>query len=277
MYLEIDEGYWRHPKTLDLCSRLEDDQADRFPPRLWQWACRSARDGKLGKVTAYAFEIIVRANAGGKCFEAFIACGFLDRSDDGEVTIHNWMQPGRTGYAIAKMEAKAAENRQRRATTKARYDAERAHCDGEADADGNRTATVPVRYSPRHRPDTDQSSDPPLSSSPPDRARVATGGPIQPDTAHNLVWAIKAAVEKAQPTHGMWAPDTFAQENASRLLVGLGDVQGAMPELERKIGLFAADLQMQPWTVKKFCDQYNGIGHERQTSGQPKRGRWPSL
>ena len=108
-------------------------------------------------------------------------------------------------------------------------------------------------------------------------ARVATGGPIQPDTAHNLVWAIKAAVEKAQPTHGMWAPDTFAQENASRLLVGLGDVQGAMPELERKIGLFAADLQMQPWTVKKFCDQYNGIGHERQTSGQPKRGRWPSL
>ena len=109
-------------------------------------------------------------------------------------------------------------------------------------------------------------------------ARVATGGPIQPDTAYNLVWCIKAAVEKAQPGHGMWAPDTFAQENASRLLVGLGDTAKAMPELERKIGMFAADPEMQPWTVKKFCDQYNGIGHEKPgRAGQPRAVHHPRL
>jgi hypothetical protein len=169
MYLEIDEGYWRHPKTLDLCTRLEDDQADRFPPRLWQWACRSARDGKLGKVTAYAFEIIVRADgAAGRCFEAFLAAGFLDRDEAGEVTIHNWMSPGRTGYAIAKMEAKAAENRQRRAAAKAKHTAKRTQGAGDPEPYQNRTGTMQNRTSTipepyQNRTSTIQSSDPDLS------------------------------------------------------------------------------------------------------------------
>ena len=99
-----------------------------------------------------------------------------------------------------------------------------------------------------------------------------------PETAHDLVWAIKAAVEKAQPEHGMWAPDTFAHENASRLLLGLGDTQRAMPELERKIAIFAADPEMQPWTVKKFCDHYNGIGHAKGARpGQPRAVYHPRL
>lgn len=137
---------------------------------------------------------------------------------------------------------------------------------------------------PVNIPITIQSSPPVPSGSPlsfsasGSGARVATGGPIKPDTAYSLVWAIKTAVEAAQPKNGMWAPDTFAQENASRLLVGLGDAAKAMPELERKIGLFAADPEMQPWTVKKFCDQYNGIGHDKPgRAAQPRAVHHPRL
>lgn len=170
MYLEIDEGYWEHPKTLELCARLNDNQADRFPPRLWKWACRCARDGRLGKVTPYAFELVVRAeDAGGKVFAAFLASAFLDRSDDGEVIIHNWMSPGRTGHAIAKMEAKAAENRQRRADAKAKHEAMRVQGKNVPEPYQNRTSTIPsqTQTQTRHRPDTDQSSDP--DSCPPGR------------------------------------------------------------------------------------------------------------
>ena len=159
MYLEIDEGYWEHPKTLDLCARLADDQADAFPPRLWKWACRCARNGQLGAITAYAFERVVRyAPADGKCFEAFLGAGFLDRDDSGEVTIHNWMLPGRTGHAIARMEAKADENRQRRADAKARYEASQKQGKDVPASSRNRTGTIPSQT----RPGTDQSSDPDL-------------------------------------------------------------------------------------------------------------------
>jgi hypothetical protein len=73
----------------------------------------------------------------------------------------------------------------------------------------------------------------------------------------------------------MWAPDTFAEENAGRLLRGLGDVEKAMPGLERKIALFAADSEMQPWTVKKFCDSYNGIGlPKRRKPGEMGEVKW---
>jgi hypothetical protein len=94
----------------------------------------------------------------------------------------------------------------------------------------------------------------------PDHGREASRVKLRPDIGHNLVWCIKVAVERAQPKGGPWAPDTFAEENASRLLMGLGDLEKAMPDLERKIVLFSADPEMQPWTVKKFCDNYNGIG-----------------
>ena len=169
VYLEIDEGYWEHPKTLDLCARLGDDQADAFPPRLWKWACRCARDGHLGKIAAYAFERVVRyAPVDGKCFEAFLAAVFLDQNVDGEVAIHNWMQPGRTGRAIARMEAKAEENRQRRADARAKHEARRTRGQGVPASYQNRTGTIPSQTRPdtdkaQTSPGTDQSSDPDLS------------------------------------------------------------------------------------------------------------------
>jgi len=135
MYIEIDEGYWEHPKTLDLCARLQDERADTYPPRLWKWAVRSAKTGKLGKITAWAIEKAVRYTPmDGKCAEALIGSGFIERAEDGEAEIHDWMDY--TGAAIKKMDKKAKENRQRRAEAKAKHEEEKKQ---------HRTATVPAR------------------------------------------------------------------------------------------------------------------------------------
>ena len=126
-------------------------------------------------------------------------------------------------------------------------------------------------------PSLPSSPPPSLSASGSGAPRIAAGPlpKLRPDIAHNLVWCIKIAVEKAQPKGGPWAPDTFAEENASRLLVGLGDLDKAMPGLEKKIALFAADPEMQPWTVKKFCDNYNGIGlPKRRKPGEMGEVKW---
>jgi hypothetical protein len=105
MYLEIDEGYFEHPKTLRLCAALKDHHAAIFPLRLWKWACRSARDGELGIVDAFIVEKVVGYEAmDGRCFLALCA-GFLDVGPDGEVSIHDWMIY--TGGAIERMEAES--------------------------------------------------------------------------------------------------------------------------------------------------------------------------
>jgi len=58
----------------------------------------------------------------------------------------------------------------------------------------------------------------------------------------------------------MWGSEPLATMNADQFLRSLGDVEKALPDIERKIALFASDPDMQPWTVKKFCEKYNGIG-----------------
>jgi hypothetical protein len=123
VYLEIDEGYFEHPKTLDLCSRLQDSKACVYPLRLWKWACRSAKSGKLGKISAFAMEKAVDYEPmDGKCFDAMCLSGFMDTMPDGTFEIHDWMNY--TGGALKRMEDKAAENRRRREEGKKRYEAE---------------------------------------------------------------------------------------------------------------------------------------------------------
>lgn len=121
MYLEIDEGYFEHPKTLDLCARLNDSKACVYPLRLWKWACRSAKSGKLGKISAFAIEKAMDYEPkDGRCFDAMCLSGFIDTMPDGTFEIHDWMDY--TGAAIKKMDDQAA--------TKKLY---RAHRDGKCD------------------------------------------------------------------------------------------------------------------------------------------------
>lgn len=71
MYLEIDEGYWEHPKTLRLCSSMGDDKAGIYPIRLWSWALRGASTGDISHLSPVEIEIVTRFQAGdGSLFEA---------------------------------------------------------------------------------------------------------------------------------------------------------------------------------------------------------------
>jgi hypothetical protein len=99
---------------------------------------------------------------------------------------------------------------------------------------------------------------------------------IRPRTADTLEHCLRVAVENAQPQNGRWLPGRFAAKDADECIRKLGDIEAALPELERKIELFAKDPDMQPWTVAKFADKFNAIGLPRLEFGRspdvhPKR------
>lgn len=152
MYLEIDEGYPGHRKTLRLCALLKCDTADAYPPRLWAWAARSAPDGDLTGMDAVELELALRwRGEEGVLFAALVRAGFVDQEcANGPTTIHNWA--GRTGGAIEKMAARAGMAKERRQ-----------HMDGKCiEACRYCTGTLTLRSPARSSQDKtrqDQSSD----------------------------------------------------------------------------------------------------------------------
>lgn len=112
MYLEIDEGFATHRKTLRFCALMMDHNAFAYILRLWTWACRSAPDGDLSGMEAMDIEIAVQyRQADGKCYAAFVKAGFIDASGPTEPPdrLHNWMS--RTGGAIKKMADEASRKK----------------------------------------------------------------------------------------------------------------------------------------------------------------------
>jgi hypothetical protein len=272
MYLEIDEGFPGHRKTLKLCSLLGDPQAGWYMIRLWTWACRSCKSGDLHGMSPTDIEMAVQYRPlDGSCYKAMAAAGYIDESKPGEpAAIHGWAD--HTGGAIARMEAKAIENRQRRAEAKARHDAKngKAQTGDIPEPYQNRTGMI-ISKTRQDKTSQDKSSDSPLLLASGSGSRVATGGPIQPDTVHNLIHCLKVAMEAARPARGMYAPGPFADRDAGELLRALGG-ECAAPEVAKRIALFVADDSMTPWTVARFCKVYNGIGAPKaQDTGQPKQ------
>lgn len=169
MYLEIDEGYFEHPKTLRLCGALKDHHAAIYPIRLWKWACRSAKDGRLGVVDAFVIEKVVGYEAmDGRCFDALCA-GFLDVGTGGEVRIHDWMVY--TGAAVRRMEDSAASKKLWRAHKSGKCGRSCEWC---------KTVQVPSEDSPQtvHRRSMDAEQDKPTQSSP---ATSSHATPRDPD------------------------------------------------------------------------------------------------
>jgi hypothetical protein len=107
MYLEIDEGFQGHRKTLRLCSLLKNPEAGWYMIRLWTWACRSCQSGSLAGITGDEIEIIVQYRPqDGECYRAMVAAGFIDVDAQGPMGLHGWME--RTGSAINRMAKHAA-------------------------------------------------------------------------------------------------------------------------------------------------------------------------
>ena len=121
MYLEIDEGFPGHRKTLRMCSILKSPEAGWYMIRLWTWACRSCPTGDLTGLSSYDIEMAAQYRAlDGACYSAMVSAGFIDVDENGPKQIHGWMD--HTGGAIKRMD-EAAEAKK----------AYRAHKDGKCD------------------------------------------------------------------------------------------------------------------------------------------------
>jgi hypothetical protein len=83
---------------------------------------------------------------------------------------------------------------------------------------------------------------------------------VRPRDPQSLLNCLGVAVRREQPQVGLWAPARFDYRDSQKFLASIDDVEAALPEIERKIELFAKDPDMQPWTMAKFVDKYNAIG-----------------
>ena len=258
-WVKLDDAFFANRKV-----RSVSVQASHLALAGLCFCAQNENDGHLLDDDVKLIANMAKVGPAAKLVEELVGVGVWER-ENGGFAVHDFLE----------YNPSHAELEQKRITTKKRVAAYRSRgCNGVGNgvtaSVGNggcngvgNTAPLPLRIPPSS----------PLPA--PDHGHPTHGEKMRPDSALNLVWAIKAAVEREQPKAGMWAPDTFAQENASRLLVGLGDLQKAMSGLERKIALFAADPEMQPWTVKLFCDRYNGIGlPKRRKPGEMGEVKW---
>ena len=129
--LPLDDGYSDHPKTLHLVNLL-GSQADCFPIRMWCWATKYAKKGRI-TVSVAAFEAGLKwKGKRGRLHRALVRTGFIEK--DGK-TIRNWMH--RTGRAIEIYEAKKRKQREEYAIRHGILQEERAKNDGNSGYSGD--------------------------------------------------------------------------------------------------------------------------------------------
>ena len=69
----------------------------------------------------------------------------------------------------------------------------------------------------------------------------------------------------------MWVADGFADRDGDAFFASITDLEKAIPEIERKITLFAADATMSPWNVGKFTKEFNRLGVKQERRGETAR------
>lgn len=103
--LSIEQGFREHPKVKKFCRLMGSPLAFGHLIALWEWASNHAADGDLSQIDIPEIEdAAAYPQADGRCYEALCVCGFIDD----RVQIHGWMEPGRTGYALAAREKERA-------------------------------------------------------------------------------------------------------------------------------------------------------------------------
>ena len=123
-WIEVHTNLPRHPKTMQLQERLhmKTPTAIGHLCLLWTWALENAPDGRLSRMDARALAKIcqVPARRAEEFLEALLACGFLDRDEQG-LMIHDWESyAGRYNEQRWKHAQRQKEYRQRVAERQAR-------------------------------------------------------------------------------------------------------------------------------------------------------------
>ena len=114
MYIQVDEDFPQHPKSVRLCNILGNVVAWAFMVRLWCWAAKYQHDGELGTFDPAEIEAAAGwPKTDGKFYAAAARVGFIDESGPGKPwRLHDWMS--RTGADIARMKDAAERSRTRK-------------------------------------------------------------------------------------------------------------------------------------------------------------------
>jgi hypothetical protein len=113
VYLSLDSDMRNHLKVRKFCRLMQTKLAIAHLIDFWSAAITQAPDGDLSRIDPEDVEGMAGYDMGDmRCYRALVDCGFVDEVDeDGKPCrrIHNWMKPGRTGYAMKK-KTEAVEN-----------------------------------------------------------------------------------------------------------------------------------------------------------------------
>lgn len=109
MYIEVDEDFPSHPKSVRLCSALGNPIAWAYMIKLWAWARKYQKDGDLSAYEPAEIESAIGwIGESGRLFAAAVRAGFID-DGDGIRALHNWMV--RSGGGIKRAEDEAIRKR----------------------------------------------------------------------------------------------------------------------------------------------------------------------
>ena len=245
-WIRLYHNWPRNRKTMKLRGELGTAEPILC---LWLWAAENAPDGYLGAMSNADLESAAEWHGEhGKAAKALVDSGFIDINGNGTMTLHNWGM--RTGAGVSNL-LKTRERQRELMRNK------RANVSANSDAKNSETLLLSSGSEKTGSGESKSKSE---------CAHVSANKTL-PTTGDKLGWCIKIARER-QPGASTWAAEPFAAKTADEFLRSLGDIEKAMPELERKVALFAADPDMQPWTVRKFCERFNEIGMPKQEFGR---------
>jgi len=123
-WIELHTNLPRHPKTMQLQERLRVKAPTVIGHLclLWMWTLENAPDGRLNRMDAKALAKIcqIPARRAEEYLDALLACGFLDRDEQG-LRLHDWeTYAGRYNEQRRKHAQRQKEYRQRVAEKQAR-------------------------------------------------------------------------------------------------------------------------------------------------------------
>lgn len=123
-WIELHTNLPRHPKTMQLQERLRVKAPTVIGHLclLWMWTLENAPDGRLNRMDAKALAKIcqIPARRAEEFLDALLACGFLDRDEQG-LRLHDWeTYAGRYNEQRRKHAQRQKEYRQRVAEKQAR-------------------------------------------------------------------------------------------------------------------------------------------------------------
>lgn len=308
MYLEIDEGFLGHRKTVRLCTVMRDANAFAYLLRLWTWACRSSPEGSLDGLDGPTIESICGyRRLDGKLYDALVSIRWIDtREGDLPATIHNWSK--RTGGAIERMEERAAEKKElARVRKQNQRDRERMQKIGVSserrqsnqpvseyiarDSEGSVTRSprdtrvTDTQVTTQDKTSPDKTREGESARAPAHEERVKPGpepyGPYAdsapppvgppPDPDIRSVEGLRLAIRVAvlnRGAVGTWSPGARYTLELEPLIDGTPDTDAGRAELRSKVAAFAASDD--PWIRGKGWNCFAFVERYAQLSATPR-------